>query len=59
MSMNALSALSAAHCNRSGAQPHGDYFIGLSKKDAYTRLIDAYRLRVDDDNAWGGGNLHR
>lgn len=31
-----------------------DFFSGLSKPDAYRRLIDAYRLRVEDDYAYGG-----
>lgn len=24
----------------------------------YQRFIDSYRLRLDDDYVWGGGNLH-
>lgn len=48
----------AAAGSRSSANPHGDWFANLSKKDAYTRLIDSYRLRVDDDNVWGGGASH-
>ena len=56
--MSGLSALFAAHSNGSGAPIPGGLFSGLSKKDAYIRLIDAYRLRVDDDYVWGGGNLH-
>lgn len=58
ISMDGLSTLLAAQSNRSSAQPRGEFFAGLSKKDAYIRLIDAYRLRVDDDYVWGGGDLH-
>ena len=43
---------------RSGAHPPEGYFPGLSKEDAYIRLVNAYRLRVDDDNELGGGYLH-
>ncbi|KAI7839144.1 hypothetical protein COHA_007147 [Chlorella ohadii] len=31
---------------------------GLSTEQRYEWLCDCYRMRVDDDYAWGGGNLH-
>jgi len=31
---------------------------GLSASGRYEWLADCYRMRVDDDYAWGGGNLH-
>ena len=31
---------------------------GLTLDKQYEWLIDCYRMRVDDDYAWGGGNLH-
>ena len=43
---------------RSSAHPPEGYFPGLSKEDAYIRLVNAYRLRADDDNELGGGYLH-
>eukprot|EP00928_Gymnodinium_smaydae_P034124 TRINITY_DN24262_c0_g1_i2.p1 TRINITY_DN24262_c0_g1~~TRINITY_DN24262_c0_g1_i2.p1 ORF type:complete len:772 (-),score=97.50 TRINITY_DN24262_c0_g1_i2:135-2450(-) len=30
---------------------------GLPKAKQYEWLVDCYRMRVDDDYAWGGGNL--
>eukprot|EP00392_Amoebophrya_sp_AT5.2_P007031 g7043.t1 len=30
----------------------------LSAKEAPEWLVDCYRMRVDDDYAWGGGDLH-
>lgn len=31
---------------------------GLSKHQRAEWVVDCYRMRVDDDYAWGGGNLH-
>ena len=57
--MSGLEALlTAASSSRSAECPHGDFFAKLSKKEAYLRLIDSYRLRASDDVTWGGGNLH-
>ena len=57
-SMSGLKALLTAANNRSADHPYGDFFANLSKKEAYLRLIDSYRLRASDDVTWGGGNLH-
>lgn len=31
---------------------------GLDQTKRYEWLVDCYRMRVDDDYVWGGGNLH-
>ena len=42
-----------------GAPPPPDAWAGgLTKEKQYEFLVDVYRLRVDDDYAWGGGWLH-
>lgn len=56
--MAGLQAVMAAGQSKGKDKPHGDWFATLSKKDAYVRLIDAYRLRANDDVVWGGGNMH-
>lgn len=35
-----------------------DWIKGLSKSAASEWLVDCYRMRVDDDFAWGGGKQH-
>lgn len=56
--MHGLGAILAAAQARESGGGKVDFFIGLSKKEACVRLIDAYRLRLDDDYVWGGCNLH-
>lgn len=43
-----------------GANNHqnSSWSQGLSKLAAYEWFIDCYRMRLDDDYVWGGGNLH-
>jgi hypothetical protein len=31
---------------------------GLAKAQQLEWLVDCYRMRVDDDYAWGGSHLH-
>jgi len=35
-----------------------DWSIGLGEAEAAEWFIDCYRMRVDDDYCWGGGNFH-
>ena len=38
--------------------PANGWRRGLSEAKAAEWLVDSYRMRVDDDEAWGGGYLH-
>jgi hypothetical protein len=35
-----------------------NWAVGLTKAAQAEWLVDCYRMRVDDDYAWGGCNLH-
>ncbi|CAD7947496.1 unnamed protein product [Amoebophrya sp. A25] len=41
-----------------GMPGRGDWSRGLTAKEVPEWFVDCYRMRVDDDYAWGGGNLH-
>uniref|UniRef100_A0A0G4HLW5 MYND-type domain-containing protein n=1 Tax=Chromera velia CCMP2878 TaxID=1169474 RepID=A0A0G4HLW5_9ALVE len=41
-----------------GLPPPSSWASGLSEDQRYEWLVDCYRMRADDDYAWGGGNMH-
>jgi len=50
-------SLIAGGLHRDRPHPAG-WAINLPKKKQYEWFVDCYRMRVDDDYCWGGGNLH-
>jgi hypothetical protein len=40
------------------APPASQWAKGTSEGEQHEWLVDCYRMRVDDDYAWGGGYLH-
>ena len=50
--------LGSAFPSSDSGQNASAWATGLSEAEKYEWLVDCYRMRVDDDYAWGGGNLH-
>ncbi|KAJ3048610.1 hypothetical protein HK097_010386 [Rhizophlyctis rosea] len=49
----------ASYPSSAAREPHPqDWLPGLSPSGAAEWFVDCYRLRLDDDMVWGGGNLH-
>ncbi len=54
---NADSGPMSAPLPPAGPRPDA-WAAGLTRSQQQEWLVDCYRMRVDDDMCWGGGNLH-